>query len=145
MRSLRTAELDAWRALLRVHATITRSVEQALAGAGGITFAQYDVLTALDKAPGKRLRMGALADEILILSRTGLTRFVDRLENAGYVTRESCADDRRGFDVRITDRGQTGLRDAWPVYERVLVEAFGALERGEARALADSLRRFVAR
>ena len=69
----------------------------------------------------------------------GLTRFVDRLEEAGYVVRESCPDDRRGFDVRLTEKGQAALREAWPVYERVLVEAFDVLDEGEARALANML------
>ena len=74
--------LGAWRALLNVHADVTARVEAELSGAGLPPLAWYDVLWPLYGAPDLRLRMGALASQAT-LSRTGLTRLVDRIEAAG--------------------------------------------------------------
>jgi DNA-binding MarR family transcriptional regulator len=131
--------LGAWRALLNVHARIPGQVEEALAAAGLPPLAWYDVLWPLyrARAPARRLRMGALAAEVT-LSRTGLTRLVDRIEEAGLVRRESVAEDRRGSYIVRTRAGAERLRRMWPVYERVLEEAFAAQLRNP-RALRRAL------
>jgi DNA-binding MarR family transcriptional regulator len=69
--------------------------------------------------------MGALAAEVTP-SRTGLTGLVDRIEEAGLVRRELVAEDRRGSYIVLTRAGAGMLRRMWPVYERVLEEAFAA-------------------
>jgi DNA-binding MarR family transcriptional regulator len=129
--------LGAWRALLNAHARITGEVEEALAAAGLPPLAWYDVLWPLYRAPARRLRMGALTAEVT-LSRTGLTRLVDRIEEAGLVRRESVAEDRRGSYIVLTRAGAEMLRRMWPVYERVLDEAFAARLRNP-RALRRAL------
>jgi DNA-binding MarR family transcriptional regulator len=127
--------LDAWRALLNAHARLTARVEAALAEAELPPLAWYDVLWPLYRAPGHRLRMGVLAAEVT-LSRTGLTRLVDRIERHGLLRREPAPEDRRGSYIVLTRAGTAMLRRMWPVYERVLEESFapavrnpGALQR----------------
>jgi DNA-binding MarR family transcriptional regulator len=120
--------LAAWGALLSAHARIVGRVETALAEAGLPPLAWYDVLWPLYRAPDRRLRMGALAAEVT-LSRTGLTRLVDRVERDGLLRREPAPEDRRGSYVVLTTAGAAMLRRMWPVYERVLDEEFAAKVR----------------
>jgi DNA-binding MarR family transcriptional regulator len=131
--------LNAWRGVLNAHARLTTRIEAALAEAGLPQLAWYDVLWALQRSPGKARRMGELADEVTI-SRSGLTRLVDRIEADGLLERRPAAGDRRAVDVAITPAGTKLLRKMWPVYERVLREEFEAkLTRAEARALSKAL------
>jgi DNA-binding MarR family transcriptional regulator len=129
--------LDAWRALLNAHARLTARVEDALAAADLPPLAWYDVLWPLYRAPGHRLRMGVLAAEVT-LSRTGLTRLVDRIERDGLLRREPAPEDRRGSYVVLTRAGTAMLRRMWPVYERVLDESFAPALRNP-RALRRAL------
>jgi DNA-binding MarR family transcriptional regulator len=104
-------ELDAWRSFLRAHARLTRVLETELVAEHPITLGAYDVLVQLAEAPGRRLRMAELADAVL-LSRSGVTRLVDRLEVAGMVTRERFDGDGRGVVAVITTKGIDTLRSA---------------------------------
>jgi DNA-binding MarR family transcriptional regulator len=125
--------------VLNAHARLTTQVEEALAEAGLPQLAWYDVLWALYRAPGKTLRMGELADEVTI-SRSGLTRLVDRIEAERLLERRASATDRRAVEVAITPAGSKLLRKMWPVYESVLRSEFEAkLSRAEAQALAKAL------
>ena len=119
---LQKPQLDAWRALLRGQALLIEEVERELAAAGLPPLGWYDVLTELDKAGG-RLRIHELADAV-ILSRSGLSRLLDRLESAGLLRREPCEDDRRGAYAAITSSGREMLDRMWPVYERCLTAHF---------------------
>jgi DNA-binding MarR family transcriptional regulator len=131
--------LDAWRGVLNVHARLTTQVESALAAAGLPQLAWYDVLWALQSAPGKALRMGELADAVTI-SRSGLTRLVDRIEAAALLERRPAEGDRRAVEVAITPQGTKLLRRMWPVYEAVLRSEFEAkLSPRDARALSRAL------
>lgn len=131
--------LDAWRAVLNAHARLTARVEAALAEAGLPQLAWYDVLWALHRAPGKALRMGELADEVTI-SRSGLTRLVDRIEAEGLLERRPSEKDRRAIDVAITPAGSALLRRMWPIYEEVLRTGFESkLTTGEARTMSRAL------
>jgi DNA-binding MarR family transcriptional regulator len=134
--------LDAWRALLNAHARVTGEAERALAEAGLPPLGWYDVLWPLYRAPKRRLRMGALAEEVT-LSRTGLTRLVDRIEREGLLRREVAPEDRRGSYVVLTREGAAMLRRMWPVYERVLEESFAPAVRNP-RALRAALERVAA-
>jgi len=98
-------ELGAWRGLLRVHSRLTKALDADLARAHGIPLSSYEVLLFLADAPDGRLRMAELADGVL-LSRSGLTRLVDRMERDGLLRRERCEDDARGFWAIITDDGR---------------------------------------
>ena len=86
--------LEAWRAVLNAHTAVVAHSEAALAAGGLPPLAWYDVLWALRRAPGRRLRMAELA-ESLTISRGGLTKLADRLEAAGLLRREPAADDGR--------------------------------------------------
>lgn len=104
-------QLDAWRAFLRAHATISRALESELVAEQSLSLAAYDVLVQLAEAPDHRLRMTELADAVL-LSRSGITRLVDRLERDGLVSRCRVADDGRGRAAQLTEAGLNRLRTA---------------------------------
>ena len=112
---LNADELGAWRGFLRVHSKLTRELDAELAAAHGLPLSSYEVLLFLADAPDGQLRMAQLADSVL-LSPSGLTRLVDRLEKAGLVRRESCPADRRGFEAVITDDGRAALAEARPTH-----------------------------
>src|ERR671919_1471962 len=98
-------ELGAWRGLLRVHAGMTKTLDAELMREHRLPLTSYEVLLFLADAPEGRLRMSELADGVL-LSRSGLTRLVDRMERDGLLRRRRCEDDQRGFFAEITDQGR---------------------------------------
>ncbi|MEA2331867.1 MAG: hypothetical protein QOH58_2005 [Thermoleophilaceae bacterium] len=98
-------ELGAWRGLLRVHASMTKELDAELVRAHSLPLSSYEVLLFLAEAPDGQLRMSDLADGVL-LSRSGLTRLVDRMERDGLLRRERCKDDARGFNAAITVEGR---------------------------------------
>ena len=110
-------QLAAWRMFLRAHASLTRRLEADLLFEHQLPLASYDVLVQLVEAPERRLRMTELADKVL-LSRSGLTRLVDRLEREGLVRREACETDARGLFAVLTDEGFGRLRTAAPTHLR---------------------------
>ena len=88
---------------------VTRRLEADLLAEHQLPLASYDVLVQLVEAPERRLRMTELAERVL-LSRSGLTRLVDRLEREGLVRREACDDDARGLFAVLTEDGFQRLR-----------------------------------
>jgi DNA-binding MarR family transcriptional regulator len=136
--------LAAWEAFVFAHAAVVDRLERELAAADTIPLAWYDVLVALSRAPERRLRLHELAREV-VLSRSGLTRLVDRLEAAGLLRREACPTDRRGAYAVLTADGEAALRRTWPVYARGIAAHFGAhLSDGEAATLTAALGRVLA-
>lgn len=127
--------LAAWRAFLTAHAAAIGAIERDLASAGLIPLAWYDILVPLSESADGRLRLHELADRV-VLSRSGLTRMVDRLERAGLLRREPCPDDRRGAFAVLTDEGEATLRRIWPTYARGIAAHF-------ARHLSDDEMRTV--
>jgi DNA-binding MarR family transcriptional regulator len=110
-RPLTGTELGAWRGLLRTHATLVKRLDAELEAAHGLPLTSYEVLLHLADAPERKMRMCDVADSVL-LSRSGLTRLVDRLERDGLVARVSCADDARGAYAQLTDEGMAKLVEA---------------------------------
>jgi DNA-binding MarR family transcriptional regulator len=104
-------ELAAWRGLLETHARLTRALDEQMRTEHGLPVSSYEVLMFLDDAPGHRLRMSEIADRVL-LSRSGLTRLVDRLQQLGYVTRCAVETDGRGAYAELTQRGLEFVREA---------------------------------
>jgi len=104
-RLLDPRELAAWRGMLRTHVLLERRAEADLLRDHGLQLSSYEVLMHLADAPDGRLRLSELAD-LAILSRSGLTRLIDRLEREGRVDRERCPDDARGFFAVITEQGR---------------------------------------
>ncbi|WP_375491067.1 MarR family winged helix-turn-helix transcriptional regulator [uncultured Jatrophihabitans sp.] len=107
--------VDIWRAFLRAHAEVVRQLERDLMADVGMPLPWYDVLLQLVEAPGHRLRMADLADRVL-LSRSGLTRLIDRLQAAGLVRRAPSPHDARGTYTVVTEDGMARLRAAAPFH-----------------------------
>jgi DNA-binding MarR family transcriptional regulator len=103
--------IGAWRSFLTAHARITRRLDEELQAAHGLSLAEYDALLQIAHAPGRRVRMNVLAERV-ILSRSGITRLVDRLEAAGSVQRAACTTDARGQEAVLTEVGLDRLRSA---------------------------------
>jgi DNA-binding Lrp family transcriptional regulator len=87
--------LQPWLAFLRAHAAVSRALEAELEAEQSMSLADYEALMQLAHADGRRLRMSELADR-MILTRSGISRLVDRLVAAEYVEREACSTDARG-------------------------------------------------
>ena len=104
-------ELRAWRGMLRVHTTLTKALDAELEAEHGLPLSSYEVLLHLDDADDRRMRMSDLAATV-ILSRSGLTRLVDRLEREGLIARESCPSDARGAFATLTPAGRRKLAAA---------------------------------
>jgi DNA-binding MarR family transcriptional regulator len=102
---LNEEELAAWRGMLRAHARLTRELDAQLAREHKLPLSSYEVLLFLADAPDGRMRMSDLAESVL-LSRSGLTRLVDRLEREGLLKRERCESDARGLFAEITPEGR---------------------------------------
>jgi DNA-binding MarR family transcriptional regulator len=113
--NLSAEELGAWRGMLRVHTALVRALDAELAAAHDLPLSSYDVLTTLESAPGRKRRMAELADSVL-LSRSGMTRLVDRLVEAKLIERDTCTDDGRGTYARLTDKGAEVLATARPTH-----------------------------
>jgi DNA-binding MarR family transcriptional regulator len=135
------AQHQAWYQLLRAHATVTKRIEQRLSQSQQIPPHWYDVLVTLEKAPDHRLRMSDLAEN-MVASRSGLTRLVDRLEEAGFLRRESCPGDGRGAYAVLTEAGAQARLAAWPIVSREIMELFAChLNDKEAQTISEVLRR----
>ena len=125
--------LAAWRAFLSAHALVTRCISRDLHEAGLPDLGWYDLLWALYRQPGRRLRVNELARE-MVLSPTATSRFIDRVEAAGHVRRKPDPADRRALQIVITDSGVHLLRRMWPIYARGIERHFVAqLGRSTAR------------
>lgn len=134
-------ELAAWRGMLRAHAELVRTLDAELAREHDMPLTTYEVLLYLNDADEGRMRMSELADSVL-LSRSGLTRLVDRLERDGLLTRERCESDARGLFAEITDEGRRVFADARRTHldgvRRLFLERFS---RDELRTLGELWKR----
>ena len=102
---LNEEELAAWRGLLRAHSELVKTLDAELAREHDMPLSTYEVLLYLNDSDDGRMHMSELADSVL-LSRSGLTRLVDRLERDGLLRRERCESDARGLFAEITDEGR---------------------------------------
>jgi DNA-binding MarR family transcriptional regulator len=125
--------------LLHVHADLVPVLDRALQRSVGLPLAWYDVLLELNAAPERRLRMGALAEKV-VLSRTRVSRLVDELTRNGLVRRTGDPDDRRSAYAELTDLGSERLREAAPTYLAGIDDVFTRhLTRAELEVLAAAL------
>lgn len=92
-----------WRTMLQIHAELIGELETRFRREHGLSVSEFDVLVNLD--PRKPLRHMELADRV-ILSRTALTRLLDRLQARGWVQRGTASQDQRGVVVTLTERGR---------------------------------------
>jgi DNA-binding MarR family transcriptional regulator len=121
--SLSEAELRAWRGLLRAHASLAKRLESRLEREHGLQLSSYEVLQHLMDAPAGRMRMCDLAEHAQ-LSRSGLTRLVDRLERDELLSRCTCQHDARGAYACLTDGGRERLEAARGTHRAVVREHF---------------------
>lgn len=101
--------------MLRAHRELVARLDAELIRDHNLPLSSYEVLITLADAPGQRLRMGELANELL-LSRSGLTRLIDRLERQGLVERRRCPEDARGWYAQLTEAGREKLVAARPAH-----------------------------
>ena len=116
---LSDAELDAWHGMLQFTSTTTRALDEALSASHGISVKEFDVLITLFNAPDGRLRMTELADRV-VLSPSGVTHLVTRLERDGLLQRIVDENDRRSFFAALTPAGQGRLRESRPTHNEVV-------------------------
>ncbi|MGI8976539.1 MAG: MarR family winged helix-turn-helix transcriptional regulator [Thermomicrobiales bacterium] len=143
-KTLDPARLAAWRAMLTAHAAAVGHIERDLSAQGLIPLTWYDVLFALSETPDQKVRLSELAERVL-LSRSGLTRLVTRLETAGLLCREACPTDGRGAYAVLTPEGAEMLRMTWPAYARGIANHFAHhVTADEAHIIHSALERVIA-
>jgi DNA-binding MarR family transcriptional regulator len=130
------SHLEAWRRYYVAFWRIHSAIEADLASAGLPSLSWYDALYQLYQAPGRHLRMSELAEHAL-LSRSGLTRLVDKLEAEKLIERKACPSDGRVQHAQLTEKGVGELRRIWPVYRAGIARYFAThLDEKEAGVLA---------
>jgi DNA-binding MarR family transcriptional regulator len=129
-------EFRVWRGFLRTHRTVTDELNRRLERAHGLTMLHYAVLITLVTDPGRRMRMGDLAERVLT-SPSGMTRAVGRLADQGLVERERDPDDGRSFVVHLTPSGLVRLREAQVTHHACVRELlFDGVDADDLRRLA---------
>jgi DNA-binding MarR family transcriptional regulator len=135
--------LEAWRLLLRVHACVLAHLDLELEATCHLPLTWYDALVYLDATPGQRLRLQDLVGA-LPLSKSGLSRLIARMEEAGLVARQDCPQDRRGIFAALTPAGRAALEQARPVYRAVVAAQFAQhLSGDETAALQSAFRKIL--
>lgn len=132
-------QIAAWRALARAFAAVVHDQEAALAGTG-LDLSEYDVLVTVARSAAPGIRPTDLAERVL-LTKSGISRLLDRLEERALLERRACPTDRRGHLVALTPAGQRLLRRAAPGILRGLAAALGPLSAGDLEAFRSASER----
>src|SRR5260221_13768792 len=134
-------QLEAWVSFLRAHAAITRELSVQLQREHGLTLNDYEVLLHLSYAEGGMMRRVDLAERVL-LTASGITRLLEGLERAGFVSKETCSSDARVSYAKLTDEGHSKLRESAITHLRGIDELFvGRYSGPELATLAELLAR----
>lgn len=133
-----------WRALSAAHARLAAGMEDDLRSASGLSLKEHQLLAELAAQPEGSLRLHSLAD-LLVLTPSGISRLVDRLEAESLVERVTCPSDRRGFSAHITEPGRQRLASAQERHTAALRRLFGDLPCDVLEMLAESLEKVSAR
>jgi DNA-binding MarR family transcriptional regulator len=138
-------QLAVWKQLQWATALITGRFRRDLAGAG-LSLEQFDVLVHLAWAPSGTLPLHELTASMVVadtLSRTGITRLLDRMERDGLITRTVSTTDRRRFDVSLTSPGRQRFEQVWPGHAdgigRYVVQPLTPRDIGELGRILDRL------
>lgn len=127
--------LEAWKSFLQAHATLIDRLESELQRDASLPLTWYDVLVQLNRVPEQRLRLQDLG-RALVISKSGLTRRIDRMEEAGLVERRHCSEDARGVYAVLTAKGNNVLEASAPIHLRGVQKHFARhLSDEEAAAL----------
>ena len=135
--------LNAWGAFLTAHKALENILSRELESACGLPLTWFDALAQLRKAPEQRLTMTQLASALLF-SKSGLTRLIDRMEEAGLVKRLARPGDRRSLHIALAGAGEEKYRQALPIHLDHVKRHFAAhIEDGEAAAVESALVRMA--
>lgn len=133
----------AYSSFVLANARLNERITSVLESEAGVELDAYEVIAVLDSEPGARMRLNELAQRI-VLSKSGLTRRLDKLEKAGLIRREGCAEDRRGSFAVLTDKGRWASESALPRYQEAIRAHFGdRMTEGEARQLCALMKRVL--
>ena len=133
----------AWARFVTAQAMLLEQIEAAFAEADLPSLAWYDVLWILENADQGWLRMHDLARKAVV-SRSNVTRLVDRMEKAGLVARSDCPVDGRGTVCALTARGRALRAKMWPVYKKQIDALFGKhLEPREAELICTAFEKII--
>jgi DNA-binding MarR family transcriptional regulator len=144
---LNDSEQRAWRQLLQMTGQLDAQLNRQLQESSGLSMADYDVLVQLSEAPEGRLRVFELSDA-LHWEQSRLSHHVSRMGRRGLISREHCAEDRRGAFVVLTEAGRGALREAAPAHaaavRRLVFDGLSAAQvrsfTGITSAVLDRLR-----
>src|SRR5256885_5073223 len=132
--------LDVWRSFLQAHARLFRRLDDELRQEHGLSLPEYEALMHIGRAPARRLRMSQLAQQVL-LSKSGVTRLVDRLVADGLIERSTCSTDARGAEAVLTPAGLERLRAAAGTHLRGIDRYFvSALTSDELDTISRTMR-----
>src|SRR5438105_4427095 len=135
--------MNAWAAFLTAHKALETILNRELESACGLPLTWFDALAQLRMSPGQRLTMTQLASALLF-SKSGLTRLVDRLVEAGLVQRLARPGDRRSLHIALTDAGEAKYRQALPIHLDHVKRHFAAyIKDGAASAVESALTRMA--
>jgi DNA-binding MarR family transcriptional regulator len=136
----RDPRLEPWQAFLSAHVLVTRRLDEELRAEHDLSLAEYETLLAIAWTPERRIRMRPLADSVA-LSKSGVTRLIDRLVADGLVERSACLSDGRGAEAVLTETGLDRLRAASRTHLRGVDAHFlAALDEKDVPALERSMR-----
>ena len=133
----------AWARFITAQAMLLERIEAAFAAADLPPLAWYDVLWILENADQGRLRMHDLARKAVV-SRSNVTRLVDRMEKEGLVARADCPVDGRGTVCELSAKGRALRAKMWPVYKKQIDTLFGKhLDAREADLISTAFDRII--
>jgi len=102
-----------WRSWIAANLLLRDRLSRDLQEDTGLSLPDYEILVRLSESPERRMRMSELA-EVTLSSRSRLSHQIDRMQKAGYIERQECAQDRRGYFAVLTDTGYEALVAAAP-------------------------------
>jgi DNA-binding MarR family transcriptional regulator len=141
---LSSQEFAIWAGFVQTHTALARELDADLRAAHGLPLTDFEILLWLANRPCEGMRMAALADTVL-LSPSGLSRAVERLETRGLVQRIPCTEDRRGYYAALTESGVDLVRTAGATHAAGIRRRFlDRLAPAETRLLAAIWKRVLA-
>jgi DNA-binding MarR family transcriptional regulator len=143
-RWLNAAEMKAWRRYIIASRRLLEALDDDLAD-HDISMSDYEVLAQLSEAPDRRMRMSELA-EVAMISRSRLSHRIKVMEKAGWVKREACPIDRRGYFAVMTPKGWKAIVAAAPDHvASVRARFLDVLDKGDQKVLAEIFERVATR
>jgi DNA-binding MarR family transcriptional regulator len=134
-----------WQSFLAVHRQIVEQLADEMLTEHQLPLEWFDVLVHLADLPGMRARQKVLRDRML-LSESGVSRLLVRMEKAGVITRSTAGDDRRGMEIAVTDAGQAALHAAIDSHLQLVASLFtDRLTATDRAALSRVLQKLLAK